>query len=198
VSLPFLASAIERPAVAILSFQIIGSRPDVAIAFGDAIALALWRLRWLYVTAPMHARYHLLGRVREDPRGHVRVTVRLVDALTGRYLWATAWDGDSRDPIGFEERVTLGVSRAVQQPLRAAEIERASRRDRRDLTAWELTMRALPSVTKVEAESESMALELLDEAMQRAPNDPLPMAIAAWCRRTRLRGRLAVRPELCG
>jgi len=195
-ALPFFTSAIERPAVAILPFQIIGSRPDVAMAFGDEIALALWRLRWLYVTAPTHARYHLLGRVREDPRGHIRVTVRLADALTGRYLWAAAWDGDNRDSIGFEERVALGVSRAVQQPLRAAEIERASRRDLRDLTAWELTMRALPSVTKVEAESESMALELLDEAMQRAPNDPLPMAIAAWCHGLRAGHHFTVRPQV--
>src|SRR5215469_1916207 len=42
-ALPFFTSAIERPAVAILPFQIIGSRPDVAMAFGDEIALALWR-----------------------------------------------------------------------------------------------------------------------------------------------------------
>jgi len=57
-------------------------------------------------------------------------------------------------------------------------------------------MRALPSVTKVEAESESMALELLDEAMQRAPNDPLPMAIAAWCHGLRAGHHFTVRPQV--
>jgi AraC-like DNA-binding protein len=195
-SLPFLASAIERPAVAILPFEIIGSRSDRATALVDEIALALWRLRWLNVAAPMHARYHLRGRLREDPRRRIRVSVRLADALTGRYLWAGAWDGDSRDPIGFEERVALGVGRAIQPPLLAAEVERASRRDRGDLTAWELTMRALPCVTKVEAEAEGMALELLEEAMERAPHDPLPMATAAWCHGLRAGHHFTIRPQL--
>ena len=42
-------------------------------------------------------------------------------------------------------------------------------------------MRALPCVTSIEASGESMALELLDEAMELAPRDPLPISIAAWC-----------------
>ena len=39
-------------------------------------------------------------------------------------------------------------------------------------------MRALPYVTAVNAADEGMALELLDEAMERAPHDPLPIADA--------------------
>jgi AraC-like DNA-binding protein/tetratricopeptide (TPR) repeat protein len=194
--LPFLAGALERPAVSILPFETGGARPDRAAALADEIALAVWRLRWLNVAAPTHARYHLRGKLREDPRGRIRVTVRLADALTGRYVWAAAWDGDGRDPIEFEERVALGVSRAIQPAVRAAEVERASRRDRDDLTAWELTMRALPGVTKVEAAAEGMALELLDEAMERAPHDPLPIATAAWCRGLRAGHHFTLRPEL--
>jgi AraC-like DNA-binding protein/TolB-like protein len=178
--LPAFSSSLDRPAIALLPFDRIGPHPDRATMVADEIALALWRLSWIKVSAPSHARYHLRGSVREDEH-RVRVTIRLIDSLTGRYLWAAAWDGDCHDSFGFEERIGIAVARVVQPALRAAEVERASRLKRGELTAWELTMRALPCVTSIEAAGESMALELLDEAMELAPRDPLPISIAAWC-----------------
>jgi adenylate cyclase len=126
----------------------------------------------------------------------VRVTIRLIDSLTGRYLWAAAWDGDCHDSFGFEERIGIAVARVVQPALRAAEVERASRLKRGELTAWELTMRALPCVTSIEAAGESMALELLDEAMELAPRDPLPISIAAWCHGLRAGHHFTAHPEV--
>jgi AraC-like DNA-binding protein len=191
--LPVFTSSLDRPAIALLPFDRIGPHPDRATAFADEIALALWRLNWIKVAAPSHARYHLRGSARED--GHrVRVTIRLVDSLTGRYLWAGAWDGDCHDSFGFEERIGIAVARVVQPALRAAEVERASRLKRGELTAWELTMRALPCVTSIEAAGESMALELLEEAMDLAPRDPLPISIAAWCHGLRAGHHFTVRP----
>lgn len=194
--LPVLASRLERPAIAILPFDVIGPQSYRATALADEIAVALWRLHWFNVVAPPNARYRLYGKVCEGAHGNIRVTVRLLDAPTGRYLWAATWDGDARDPIGFEERVAHGVARAIQPTLRDAEIDRAALRDRDDLTAWELTMRALPHVTAVDAADEGMALELLEEAMERAPHDPLPIATAAWCRGLRAGHHFTTRPEL--
>src|SRR5215813_9757883 len=42
-------------------------------------------------------------------------------------------------------------------------------------------MRALPSVLSLAAAAENTALELLEQAMELAPDDPLPIALAAWC-----------------
>lgn len=90
-----------------------------ARALADEIEVALWRLHWLKVTAPRHARYHLHGRVGEEGRGSMRVTVRLLDAMNGRFLWAASWDGDLHDPIGFDDRIASGVARAIQPAVRA-------------------------------------------------------------------------------
>jgi AraC-like DNA-binding protein/TolB-like protein len=193
--LPVFSSSLDRPAIALLPFDRIGPHPDRATMVADEIALALWRLSWIKVAAPSHARYHLRGSVREDEH-RVRVTIRLIDSLTGRYLWAAAWDGDCHDSFGFEERIGIAVARVVQPALRAAEVERASRLKRGELTAWELTMRALPCVTSIEAAGESMALELLDEAMELAPRDPLPISIAAWCRGLRAGHHFTAHPEV--
>jgi AraC-like DNA-binding protein/tetratricopeptide (TPR) repeat protein len=194
--LPLLSSRLERPAIAILPFENISPQPNRTTAFADEIAAALWRLHWFHVVATPNARYRLYGKVREDAHGSIRVIVRLLDALTGRYLWAATWDGDVRDPIGFEERVARGVARAIQPALRDAEIDRAAHLQRGDLTAWELTMRALPCVTAVDAAAEGMALELLEEAMERAPHDPLPIAAAAWCHGLRAGHHFTARPDV--
>jgi AraC-like DNA-binding protein/tetratricopeptide (TPR) repeat protein len=181
-ALPVLAAALERPAIAVLPFGVVGSQPELAAAFTDEIAMALWRLHLVKVTSPSHAGYHLLGRIHADAWGRLRITIRLINALSGRYVWAGNWDGNARDPIGFEERVALGVAQAIQPTLYAAEMDRVSRRDNfGDLTPWELTMRALPHLVTVDAAAVGLALELLEQAMELAPHDPLPIAAAAWC-----------------
>jgi AraC-like DNA-binding protein/TolB-like protein len=128
-ALPILTSTLERPTIAVLPFESVGAQPVRATSFADEIALALWRLHWIRVAAPPHARYQLRGKVREDGR-RLRVTVRLFDALTGRYLWAANWDGNRGDLIEFEERIAIKVARATSPALRAAEVDRASSLDR--------------------------------------------------------------------
>src|SRR5262249_29380048 len=141
-------------------------------------------------------RYRLYGKVREGSHGGIRVIVQLIDALTGRHLWAAAWDGDVRDPSGFEERVAHAVACAIQPALRDAEIDRAAHLRHGALSASELPMRARPCVTVVEAAAEGMGLEWLEEAMERAPHDPLPIATAAWCRGLRAGHHFTARPEV--
>src|SRR5215475_8849197 len=101
--LPTMMPALERPAIAIVPFEHDGSEPVRAMAFEDELAVALWRVHWVNISAPSHARYHLRGKVRDDGN-RVRVTVRLTDVLSTRHVWAAAWDGDQHDPIGFAER----------------------------------------------------------------------------------------------
>jgi len=147
----------------------------------EEVAHAIMRLRWVVVATPTHARYHLRGKVRGDQTGRLRVTLTLIDAATGRHLWADRFDGDCVDAFELEERVAVRVAAAIQPALRQAEADRALRQDSAHLSAWSLTMRALPYALLVDAAAEGMALELLEQAMEVAPYDALPVALAAWC-----------------
>jgi TolB-like protein len=186
---------VERPAIAVLPFDLIGRDAGRAAGITEEIASALMRVRWIAVIRPDRARYHLQGSVRDDGTGRLRVTIRLLDAATGRYLWADRWDGGCDDLFEFEERVAERIAAAIQQPMREAEIDRAWRKDTAQLNAWELTMRALPRVLSVEAAAEEMALELLERAMEFAPSDALPMALAAWCHGLRGCHNFCQRPD---
>jgi TolB-like protein len=190
-----LSIAVERPAIAVLPFNLIG--PDVGRGAGIAeeIAAALMRVRWIAVAVPASARYHLCGKVFDDGTGRLRVVVILVDAPAGRYLWADRWGGACNDLFEFEERVAARVASAIQPSVREAEIDRVWRQDAERLNAWELTMRALPRALSVEPAAEEMALEFLDRAMEVAPHDALPVALAAWCRGLRACHNFCPRPD---
>jgi len=171
----------ERPAIAVLPFELLDPEAHCAAGMSEEIAGALGHVRWVAVTSPSKARYHLRGKIRTDGRGQLRATVTLLDASSGRHLWADHWDGKTGDAFEFEDRVSVQVARALQPTLRDAEINRALRKDPAQLTAGELTMRALPSLLSVDPAAERAALELLERAMELAPQDALPVSMAAWC-----------------
>ena len=123
------------------------------------------------------------------------VSISLLDVPSGRYVWADRWDGRSADLLEFEERAVTRIAAAVEQSVRAAEIDRASRQDPAGSSGWELTMRALPRVFSVDATAEQAALELLEQAMEKAPGDALPMAVAAFCHGLRGGHNFCPRPE---
>jgi AraC-like DNA-binding protein len=176
-----LPAAVERPAVAVLPFELIGEEARLAAGMSEEIIAAILQLRWMRVVAVPHARYQLRGKVWGDGGGRLRVTVLLADVSRGAYLWADCWDGERDEALQFQDRVAMRLTDAIQPAVRAAEVERVRRLDPTRLSAWELTMRALPRVLSAAAAEQGAALEFLEQAMELAPEDPLPMALAAWC-----------------
>jgi adenylate cyclase len=63
------------------------------------------------------------------------------------------------------------------------------------MSAWELSMRALPMVLAADPTSHSNALELLEQAMEQAARDPCPMALAAWCHGLRAGHHFTTHPQ---
>ncbi|HEY6980781.1 helix-turn-helix domain-containing protein [Reyranella sp.] len=179
-----LSPVLDRPVVHVRPFELAGTAARRAATIADEIAAALLRDRWLAVGTAGNARYQLHGRIHGGGRC-LRATVTLADLAAGRYLWADRWDGEVDDVFAFEEQVASGVATAVERSLRRAEVERVRGKDAAQLGPWSLTMRALPLAMTIEATALARALELLGRAMELAPHDALPMALAAWCHGTR-------------
>lgn len=172
---------VDRPVVTVHPFEATGPRAHFATTVADEITCTLLGNRWLTVGSIYRARYHLRGSVRDDGTGRLRIVVMLTDAATGRHLWADRWSGGLDDAFAFEERVAAGVATAVERCVRTAEIQRTSHEDPARLDAWGLTMKALPRALCIEKSAQTEALDLLERAMELAPQDALPMALAAWC-----------------
>ncbi len=141
------------------------------------------------------AHYHVHGSVRTDESGQLRITVTLLDAASTRCLWADTWNGEPDTAFAFQERVAHRITAKLRTALRDAEIERAWHREPEELTAWEPTMRSLSRAVIVEPGAQTEALELAERAMELAPFDPLPLAVAAWCHGMRAGHNFTTRPE---
>ena len=70
-------------------------------------------------------RYVLEGSVRRSGQ-RLRITAQLVEAATGRHLWAERYDGASEDVFDLQDRITADVVGAIEPSVQQAEIERAT------------------------------------------------------------------------
>jgi len=105
-------------------------------------------------------RYVLEGSVRKAG-GRVRITTQLIDAETGAHLWADRFDGRLEDVFELQDQVAISAAGVVEPTLQAAEIRRSAQRPTKDLTAYDLYLRALPYWDSHEKDGLAQAAEYL-------------------------------------
>jgi TolB-like protein/AraC-like DNA-binding protein len=189
----------EKPTVAILPCQASATQPEHRF-FGECLAegigTALTRARSLHVKVPkssqsvrsfdlnrlrreLSAQYFVVGRIIQADK-RIRLIVRLIEA-TGAQIWGDSYDGEAGDLLRIQDRVTEGVLRAILPAIRGAEIERARHKRPEDLDAYDLTLRALPFMSAANPSASRQALDLLNRALEIAPDYAFSTALAGLC-----------------
>jgi adenylate cyclase len=200
----------DKPSIAVLPFQnLSGDREQEYFADGmvEEIITALSRIRWLFVIArnssftykgqavdvkqvgrDLGVRYVLEGSVRKGGN-RVRITAQLIDATNGAHLWADRFDGLLEDVFDLQDKVAISVAGVIEPTLRQSEIERARRKRPDSLDAYDLYLRALPSIFTPMPEDADKALPLLVKAIELEPDYAAAHSMIAWCHEVRyLRG----------
>ena len=163
----------------------------------EEIITALSRIRWLFVIArnstftykgqafdvkrvgrELGVRYVLEGSVRKAS-GRVRITAQLIDATDGAHLWADRFDGSLEDVFDLQDNVAASVAGVIEPAVQAAETARSAGRPTRDLTAYDLYLRAWAMTSSARQFRE--ALGLLEQAVARDPSYGPALAQAAIC-----------------
>jgi AraC-like DNA-binding protein/tetratricopeptide (TPR) repeat protein len=191
-----LVASAERPALAVLPFELIGPQAGRASDISDEIAAALHRTGWIRVVPPPAGRYHLHARVTDDGIGTLRIRMTLLDRSARRYIWADTSQCAVRDLFGSSDWFSSFAAGALRSVLRDAEIDRAGGQDPTQLKAWGLCMRALPAILAADLASHAAPVELLERAIELAPHDPVPVSLAAWCHGLRAAHHFADRPNI--
>jgi len=176
----FLVPRFEPPSVAVLSINSTADTAQLARGVLDELVVALRRGHSVKIVESGLARYRLAGSLRHE-RGALRLSLRLIESATTQLLWAGSYDGLTDLRFSFEEHVAAAAAGAIRASLQAAEIARVRRMPTADLTAYELALRALPSVVALERDEAARAIDLLGEALALDPNQPFAAALAAWC-----------------
>jgi Predicted integral membrane protein len=105
----------------------------------------------------------------------VRLNLRLIDAESGRELWADRMDGSRRDLAGLQSMVTGTVARTLQIQMVEAESQRSHRLRPHDPDAQDLTWQARAAAERRTPESIATARELLLRAVKMDPT-----SVSSW------------------
>jgi AraC-like DNA-binding protein/TolB-like protein/tetratricopeptide (TPR) repeat protein len=175
----FLTSSRDGLSVGIDPIEAAPENAEVARGIADELATALSRAGHVVARQPRSARYRLTGVIRGWYR-QTRLTLRLIDVETGRHLWAHRSDGALGDEAAPGEHLATRIVASLQPSLRLAEIERAAKKPDRELSPHDLTLRAMPGVLSLDPEGNARAMDLLERATGRDPDDALATALAAW------------------
>jgi adenylate cyclase len=152
----------DKPSIAILPFDnMSGAVEDVYFADGIAedIITELSRYPDLFVIArnssftyrgkavritdvarELGVHYVLEGSVRRAGN-RVRISAQLIDAATGRHMWAQRYDRSLEDIFPVQDDVTQSIVAVLPARVRAAALERASRKTSNSLDAYDHLLR---------------------------------------------------------
>jgi adenylate cyclase len=122
----------------------------------------------------------LEGSVRKAG-GRVRITAQLIEAETGAHLWADRFDGSLEDVFELQDQVAVSVAGVIEPALQAAEAARSANRPTKDLTAYDLYLRALPHWISWEKDRVMQGLQLLEQAIARDQRYAPALSSAAFC-----------------
>lgn len=192
----------DRPSVAVLPFANLSGDPDqdyFADGMVEDIIAGLSRIKWLFVIArdssftykkdaadprrigrELGVRYLLQGSLRKDGN-RVRIAAQVIEAETGRHLWAEHYDRPRDDLFALQDEITLSVIGAIEPSLRQIEVERVKRKRPDSLDAYDLVLRAQPDVYSGMPERVTKALSPLERALALDPGYALAHAFAAMC-----------------
>jgi adenylate cyclase len=198
---PAMLKLPDRPSIAVLPFtNMSGDLEQDYFADGmvEDILTGLARIKWLFVIArnssfaykgksvdvkqagrELGVRYILEGSVRKAS-SRVRVTAQLVEAETGRHVWADRYDRTLDDVFAIQDELTMSVVAAIEPSLRQAEIERVKRKRPDNLDAYDLVLRAIPDVYPAMPDGAARALPLLERALSMEPDYALAHGFASW------------------
>ncbi|MGY4160149.1 MULTISPECIES: adenylate/guanylate cyclase domain-containing protein [unclassified Bradyrhizobium] len=187
------------PFIAVLPFRTQGSPEDDYFGDGtaDEIVVALQSIRGLFVisststlpyrTGPIDSqkvgqelgvRYVLSGSIRRADK-QLRIGVELKDVEAGIVLWADHYDGNVSELFEFQSRIATRIVWSIAPQVREAELKRALRKRSDNLNAYELLMKAIDFMYRMNFFDFSRAGELLQAAIASDPNYATPYAYAA-------------------
>ena len=192
----------DKPSIAVLPFVNLGGDPEQEYFIDgvvEDITTALSRNRAFFVIArnssftykgkpvdtgqvarELGVRYVLEGSVRRSG-SRVRVTGQLIEAESGRHLWADRFDGDLGDIFDLQDQLVSSVVGSLAPQLEKAEIERAKLNLTGDLAAYDFYLRGLAHWNRWTGKDNAKALRLFNAAIAKDRDFSTSYGLAASC-----------------
>jgi len=180
----------EKPSIAVLPFDNLSGDPKedyFSDGITEEIITALSNVPQLFVVArnstftykgkpvkvkqvaeEMGVRYVLEGSVRKGG-DKIRITVQLIDALSGHHLWAEQYDRNLNDIFAVQDEITKKIITALQVKLTEGEQVRTASKGTNNLEAYLKCLQANELLHRLNIESIALAKQLTEEAIALDP-----------------------------
>jgi TolB-like protein/DNA-binding SARP family transcriptional activator/Flp pilus assembly protein TadD len=190
----------ERPSIAVLPFVNLSPAADnefLADGIADDVITGLSKFKSLFVIARSSSfsfkgrsidvrqiasdfgvRYVVEGSLRVAG-SRVRVSGQLVDAETGKHIWADRFDESLEDLFEIQDQITNAIIRAVEPEIGRAERDRARRTPPNSIDAWVQYQRGLDAYFSTVEDDLLAAAELFEAVNKLDPNFAPAYAMAA-------------------
>ena len=192
----------DKPSVAVLPFTNLSGDPEqeyLTDGIVEEIITSLSRFGGLFVIArnssftykgravdvrqvgrELGVGYVLEGSLRRAGN-RIRITGQLIEAHTGRHVWAERYDRELSDIFVLQDEITSSIVGAIEPSLRYAEIGRSLSKPTESLSAYDLYLQTLPHSYLASNEGYRRAEDLLRQALERDPNYADALAALADC-----------------
>jgi adenylate cyclase len=190
----------DKPSIVVLPFTNLSGPEHAYFADGvtEDLTTALSRLRWLFVIARNSAfvykekavdvrtiardlgvRYALEGSVRTAGQ-RIRITGQLIDAETGKHIWAEKYDRQLNDIFAVQDEITENIVAAIEPHLCAQEGYRAAGQPPESIDVWGLVVRAIDLINRFGRKDNEEAQRLLRRAIEIDPHYARAHATLSW------------------
>ncbi|MCJ7493828.1 MAG: tetratricopeptide repeat protein, partial [Deltaproteobacteria bacterium] len=183
----------DNPSIAVLPFVNMSEDPKqefLCDGITEEIITALSRVPGLFVIArystftykgkavkvkqvseELSVRYVLEGGVQKSA-DRIRITVQLIDALTGHHLWAERYDRDLKDIFALQDEITMKIITALQVKLTPGETVHLMAKGGKNIDAYIKFLQAAELTGRGTKEGIAQARKLLEEAIALDPTYP--------------------------
>jgi adenylate cyclase len=180
----------DKPSVAVLPFNNMSGDTEqefFANGIAEDVITALSRYPSLFVIArnssftykgravdvkqvgrELGVRYVLEGSLRKAGN-RIRVTAQLVEAESGKHVWAERYDRELTDIFAVQDEITEAVTIAIAPAIANAEQQRAMRKPPGNLDAWAAYQRGLWHTSKATAGDNALAQKFFRQAIDLDP-----------------------------
>jgi TolB-like protein/DNA-binding SARP family transcriptional activator len=131
------------------------------------------------VAEELGVRYILEGSVQKSGED-LRITVQLIDAVSGHHLWGDRFDREAKQIFVLQDDIVRRVLIELEVKLTTGDHARVASRGTTNLDAWLLRVQAMEEVWKFNREGTIRAREILEAAHEADPNWARPLAGMAW------------------
>jgi adenylate cyclase len=180
----------DKPSIAVLPFNNFSGDPEqefLSDGFTDHIITSLSNVPYIFVIArtstfaykgksvkinkiaeELGVRYILEGSIQRS-NDNLRITVQLIDAITGHHMWADNYDRKLKDIFALQDEIAMKIMAQLQVKIAYADTGRHSSIKTTNLKAYMKYLKAVEhSLRRTEADNDE-ARRLAQEAIDLDP-----------------------------